>query len=207
MENENLEVGLPENPENNMEIEEDKPVSSPDDISSDEVVENVPETSVDVPEVEDIPDTSHVEENENDDIGSENDLESDNGSEDDSEVDNTSEDDLEGDNGSEDGSEGDNTYEDDLESEDGSEDGSDDGVSFFSEDFQNDFSDAVSFLESIDTKVEELLTEIKDTTPVDLWKSKLSELSSTDTLLLMIFMVLFAQFLHNIFKGSRWLRG
>lgn len=40
-----------------------------------------------------------------------------------------------------------------------------------------------------------------------LWDSNISELSSTDMLLFMIFLLLLAQYIHNLFKGSHWFKG
>lgn len=39
------------------------------------------------------------------------------------------------------------------------------------------------------------------------WDSNILELSSTDMLLFMIFLLLLVQFIHNLFKGSHWFKG
>lgn len=48
--------------------------------------------------------------------------------------------------------------------------------------------------------------EIVDEPSIPLWESDISELNTTDTLLLLIFLLLLVQFIHNIFKGSHWFK-
>ena len=49
--------------------------------------------------------------------------------------------------------------------------------------------------------------EVVEEPAVPFWDSSLAELSTTDTLLFLIFILLLAQFIHNIFKGSHWFKG
>lgn len=49
--------------------------------------------------------------------------------------------------------------------------------------------------------------EVVEDPAVPFWDSSLAELSTTDTLLFLIFILLLAQFIHNIFKGSHWFKG
>ena len=49
--------------------------------------------------------------------------------------------------------------------------------------------------------------EIVEEEEMPLWDSDISELGRTDTLLLLIFLLLLVQFIHNIFKGSHWFKG
>lgn len=49
--------------------------------------------------------------------------------------------------------------------------------------------------------------EIVEEEEIPLWESDISELGRTDTLLLLIFLLLLVQFIHNIFKGSHWFKG
>ena len=49
--------------------------------------------------------------------------------------------------------------------------------------------------------------EIVEEEEMPLWESDISELGRTDTLLLLIFLLLLVQFIHNIFKGSHWFKG
>lgn len=48
--------------------------------------------------------------------------------------------------------------------------------------------------------------EIVEEPSIPLWESDISELNTTDTLLLLIFLLLLVQFIHNIFKGSHWFK-
>ena len=49
--------------------------------------------------------------------------------------------------------------------------------------------------------------EVVEESSVPLWESDISELNTTDTLLLLIFLLLLVQFIHNIFNGSHWFKG
>lgn len=49
--------------------------------------------------------------------------------------------------------------------------------------------------------------EIVEEQTLPLWESNISDLTSTDMLLFMIFILLLVQFIHNLFKGSHWFKG
>ena len=42
---------------------------------------------------------------------------------------------------------------------------------------------------------------------IPLWENKISNFSTSEMLLFLIFLLLLVQFIHNIFKGSHWLKG
>lgn len=45
------------------------------------------------------------------------------------------------------------------------------------------------------------------TETIPLWENNISNFSTSEMLLFMIFLLLLVQFIHNIFKGSHWLKG
>ena len=45
------------------------------------------------------------------------------------------------------------------------------------------------------------------TETIPLWENNISNFSTSETLLFLIFILLLVQFIHNIFKGSHWLKG
>lgn len=49
--------------------------------------------------------------------------------------------------------------------------------------------------------------EVVEEPTIPFWENNIAELSVTDTLLFLIFILLLAQFIHNIFKGSHWFKG
>ena len=143
-----------------MENQESGTDSPPSDIPSNEVVEDVPETSDNVSQDENIADSSVIA----DETGSEDET------------------------GGETGSVG---YS--LSSDGSSVDG-------------YDLSEIESVLGNIDSNITEFFNEIRFPETVNFWEMDISKLSTTDTLLFMIFLILLVQFVHNIFKGSHWFR-
>ena len=80
------------------------------------------------------------------------------------------------------------------------------------DDFFNSVSDnEISYEDIMDTSTEHTYVtnvyEIVEEEKTPLWDSDISELGRTDTLLLLIFLLLLVQFIHNIFKGSHWFKG
>ena len=81
-----------------------------------------------------------------------------------------------------------------------------------SEDFYDSLSDNdISYEDIMDSSTEHTYVtnvyEIVEEEEIPLWESDISELGRTDTLLLLIFLLLLVQFIHNIFKGSHWFKG
>ena len=80
------------------------------------------------------------------------------------------------------------------------------------DDFFDSVSDnEISYEDIMDTSTEHTYVtnvyEIVEEEETPLWDSDISELGRTDTLLLLIFLLLLVQFIHNIFKGSHWFKG
>lgn len=80
------------------------------------------------------------------------------------------------------------------------------------DDIFNSVSDnEISYEDIMDTSTEHTYVtnvyEIVEEEETPLWDSDISELGRTDTLLLLIFLLLLVQFIHNIFKGSHWFKG
>ena len=77
--------------------------------------------------------------------------------------------------------------------------------------FESVSDNDISYDEIMDTStVHNYVTnvyEIVEEEEKPLWDSDISELGRTDTLLLLIFLLLLVQFIHNIFKGSHWFKG
>ena len=51
------------------------------------------------------------------------------------------------------------------------------------------------------------MTEVPAQDVVPLWENNISNFSTSEMLLFLIFLLLLVQFVHNIFKGSHWLKG
>ena len=49
--------------------------------------------------------------------------------------------------------------------------------------------------------------EVVEEPVIPFWDSSFAEMSTTDTLLFLIFILLLVQFIHNFFKGSHWFKG
>ena len=158
MENENMENIVQEIPESNLENQAGNEVLSPDNVSVQEVVEDVPETSFNVPEDESGEVSSVVDENEEELLVPET---------------TSNESDLETD----------VLYGDSNNS------------------VGNEFNSSTP--NSYVTNVYEVVEE----PTIPFWENNIAELSVTDTLLFLIFILLLAQFIHNIFKGSHWFKG
>lgn len=82
-----------------------------------------------------------------------------------------------------------------VEMNDGSEE-------FYDSDTEFDYDEIMDTYNYV-TNVYEIVEEEE----APLWDSDISELGRTDTLLLLIFLLLLVQFIHNIFKGSHWFKG
>lgn len=171
MENEIMEENILEIQETPLESEENNPVSETDVVPDKEVVEAVPETSSNVPEGEDIADSTVLGETETETevIGETKTIEE-NGETADEEI---------------------------VHMQDGSED-------FYTALSDNDIVGDSSG-SSGDTYY--VTYEIVQEESPLLWDSNISDLSSTDMLLFMIFLLLLVQFIHNLFKGSHWFKG
>ena len=83
-----------------------------------------------------------------------------------------------------------------VEMNDGSEE-------FYDSDTEFDYDEIMDTYNYV-TNVYEIVEEEEE---APLWDSDISELGRTDTLLLLIFLLLLVQFIHNIFKGSHWFKG
>lgn len=87
-----------------------------------------------------------------------------------------------------------------VEMENGNED-------FYDSVSGNDIGDgSTSSSGTDDTYVTNFYT-MEETEVVPLWDMNISEFSTSEMLLFLIFILLLVQFIHNIFKGSHWLKG
>lgn len=155
MENENITEIIPEGTPVPVEVKEDTPVPETGVLSDTEIVEDIPETSGDVPEGEDIPDSSVLEEI----------------------------------------TEQENIYEMENGKENFYESVSDNG-------FMGDGFDTGAPADSVTNYYTMETEEV-----IPLWENKISNFSTSEMLLFLIFLLLLVQFIHNIFKGSHWLKG
>ena len=173
MENENIEESLLETTETPLESEENNPVPETDTVLVQETLENVPETSDDVSDSENVTDSPILEETETEtEIVEETETET---AEENGEV----------------------TNEEIVFMQDGSED-------FYStlsgNDVMGDGSASSGDTYYVTYEV------VQEESPL-LWDSNILELSSTDMLLFMIFLLLLVRFIHDFFKGSHWFKG
>ena len=155
MENENITENIPEGTPDPVEVKEDTPVFETDVLSGTEIVEDGPETSGDVPQNEDIPDSSVLEEI----------------------------------------TEQENIYEMENGNENFYESVSDNGLMGNSSDTGVPSGSVTNYY----------AMETEEVIP--LWENKISNFSTSEMLLFLIFLLLLVQFIHNIFKGSHWLKG
>ena len=155
MENENITENIPEGTPDPVELKEDTPVPETGVLSDTEIVEDVPETSGDVPQNEDIPDSSILGEI----------------------------------------TEQENIYEMENGNENFYESVSDNGLMGNSSDTDASSGSVTNYY----------TMETEEVIP--LWENKISNFSTSEMLLFLIFLLLLVQFIHNIFKGSHWLKG
>jgi len=177
MENEIIEEVIQDVPTDPVETETDIPVSEETVLPDQETLEDVPETAPDVPPNENISDSSILDDAET--IPEEN-----------LEETLTESEEENGDIENENIYEMENGYEDFYESVSG-----------------NDIGDGGSASPVTgDTYVTYNYTmETEEVIP--LWENNISNFSTSEMLLFLIFILLLVQFIHNLFKGSHWLKG
>ena len=94
---------------------------------------------------------------------------------------------------------GDTDNENSVDMENGNED-------FYDAVSGNDVGDGGSTSSADDTYVTNYYTmETEEVIP--LWENNISNFSTSEMLLFLIFILLLVQFIHNLFKGSHWLKG